>query len=72
MEDNSSLFEKRVVALNKSILDFYLSNPDSNVYNKTYIENLAACMAKKIVYGVKYSPDIESQLTRLNHLRAVH
>jgi hypothetical protein len=65
-EKNMDLMEKRMRSLVKLIGDYYVSNPDSNVYSRTYITNLAECMAKKIVYGVRYTPDIESQLTRLN------
>jgi len=63
----TSLAEKRLVNYTKSLIDFYMLNPDSKIHSKFYVELLAQCMAKKIIYGVSYPPHIESQLTLLNY-----
>lgn len=63
----TTLLETRMRVVSKNIRDFYLTNPDIAVYNKVYVDMLAQCMAKKIVYGVKYPAEIESQLKRLNY-----
>ncbi len=62
-----TLMETRMRTVTKNIKDFYSSNPDAAVYNKMFIDTLAQCMAKKIVYGVKYPEIIESQLNRFNY-----
>lgn len=65
--EQQPLLEKRLQLYSKAIKEFYLSNPDSSIYSKKYIETLAQCMASKIVYGTEYPDDIKSQLTRLNY-----
>lgn len=60
------LLERRLVECAKTLKNLYLSKQDSAAYDKKYVENLAECMASKIIYGTEYNAQIETQLSRFN------
>lgn len=60
------LLEKRLFDYAKVLKNVYLSKQDAAAFDKKYVENLAECMASKIVYGTEYSAQIETQLIRFN------